>query len=83
MLNYCLQDTTCFTNTANVPCLIVKSVILILFKSKPKFCNFFPDQNIFLNKMPKTHELTLEQRQEIFTLKKRRIFQQRIFFQNS
>ena len=68
---------TCFTYAANVPCPVVKSVIVILFKLKPKFCYFHPDQNLFLNKMLKTCELTLEQRQEIITFKKRRILKQR------
>ena len=39
----------------------------ILFKLKPKFCNFHLDQNFFLNKIHKTRELTLEQRQELIT----------------
>ena len=65
-----MRDINYFTYTANVPYAVVKSIIHSLFKLKPKFCNFLPDPNVFLNKMPKTRELTLEQRQEIITLKK-------------
>ena len=48
----------------------MKSDFLILFKLKPKFCNFLPDQNFFSTKCPKTHELTPKPRQEIITFKK-------------
>ena len=62
VLNYCLLDITCFTYATNVPCPVVKSEILILFKLKSKFCKFHSDQNSFYNDMPQTCEFILEQR---------------------
>ena len=76
VLNYCLLDPTCLNYATNVPCLLVKSIILILFKVKPKFCNFLLDENFFLHKMPKICEL--EQKQKIITLKKKKDIQSEI-----
>ena len=70
VLNYFLLDTFCFSYAVNVSCLVVKYLVIILFRLKPKFCNFLADQNFFLNKMPKTCEITLELRHKIITLKK-------------
>ena len=80
-LNYWLLDITCFSYATKVPCLVVKAVILILFKLRPRFCNFLLNQNFFLKKMPKTHGLTLEQRQEIITLKKEGYSSREIFLE--
>ena len=80
VLNCCSQDTTCFTNAANVPCPIVKSVILNLFKPKPKFCNFLLDQNFFFHKMPKKTWTYSWTKTRGHHFKKRKIFKLRNFF---